>query len=31
MNAGSNTILTRVASTSTASVTPRPNIRMKDT
>ena len=31
MNAGSSTIRTSVASTSTASVSPRPNIRMKDT
>src|SRR5271156_1553130 len=31
MNAGSSTIRTRVASTSTAMVSPRPNTRMKDT
>ena len=31
MNAGTSTIRTRVASTSTASVSPTPNIRMNDT
>ncbi len=31
MNAGTSSIRTRVASTSTANVSPRPNIRMFDT
>ena len=31
MNAGTSTIRTKVASASTASVRPRPNIRMNDT
>ena len=31
MNAGTSTVRTRVASTTTASVRPNPNIRIKDT